>query len=145
MKTWPSCIGGVAAIFMLSAGIAGCGQSDYPELAQAKAFALQEATNVLSEARAADLPAITAGAYWLPEADPAMRVATARKYGPVRPLRPPACALQTQDTTEYCDGGLFIFAVDGIARSGGRSSKLAICHSDTAGWELAAERFQFSP
>jgi hypothetical protein len=102
-------------------------------------------TDQLSEQTAADPPPMTAEAAWSPMADAATRVAVARRYGPVVTLRPPACALPGRDMTKHCDGALFLCAVDGVARAGGFSAKVALCHSDKEGWEMAAEAFQFPP
>lgn len=140
MRSVPIVVG-----LMLTGALAACNQSDCPELTQAKTFALQVITDQLSETTAADPLPTTAEAAWSPIADTATRVAIARRYGPVVTLRPPACALPGRDMTKHCDGALFICAVDGAARAGGFSARVAICHSDSGGWEVAAEAFQFPP
>lgn len=123
--------------------IAGCGPSDYPELAQAKGFAVKVVTDQLSETTAAAAPPLTAEAARLPQISAAARVEAARRYGPVESLRPATCALPGKDTTAHCDGALFTCGLDGVARSGSFSAKVAICHSDTAGWQVAAIAYQF--
>lgn len=129
--------GGTAAL------IAGCGQSDYPELAQAKAFAVKVVTDELAETTAAITPPLTPEAARLPQVITNARVEAARRYGPVESLRPATCALPGKDMTAHCDGALFTCGLNGVARSGSFSAKIAVCHSDAAGWQVAAIAYQY--